>query len=237
MADVPAEVAALEAHERLQATLGGMRPRSSQVPYVARAEGWAARAKSDAEGAARLLREARELEEMPLYAAQLVYEALRARAPARSIADELERLVARTDARLAAAYLALARALADGDGGALLEVSDELESMGVLRYAMEAAADAATTFAGAGREDSARRAAVRAHDLHTPEQGAQAPRIVGVDPTAVALTARETGRPRSARRGMTNAEIAEHLVLSVRTVEAHLYRAMHKLGVSDRRLL
>lgn len=51
------------------------------------------------------------------------------------------------------------------------------------------------------------------------------------------LTAREAQITDLARRGMTNAEIAQQLVLSVRTVEAHLYRAMHKLGVSDRRLL
>jgi DNA-binding NarL/FixJ family response regulator len=29
--------------------------------------------------------------------------------------------------------------------------------------------------------------------------------------------------------------MAERLVLSIRTVELHLYRAMQKLGVSDRR--
>jgi DNA-binding CsgD family transcriptional regulator len=34
--------------------------------------------------------------------------------------------------------------------------------------------------------------------------------------------------------GASNAEIAERLVLSVRTVESHLYRAMRKLGVSTR---
>ena len=38
-----------------------------------------------------------------------------------------------------------------------------------------------------------------------------------------------------AREGLCNAEIADRLVVSVRTVESHLYRAMHKLGVSDRR--
>ncbi|MGO9956877.1 MAG: response regulator transcription factor [Solirubrobacteraceae bacterium] len=40
-----------------------------------------------------------------------------------------------------------------------------------------------------------------------------------------------------ARQGLTNPQIAERLVLSVRTVESHLYRAMHKLGVSDRHRL
>ena len=37
-----------------------------------------------------------------------------------------------------------------------------------------------------------------------------------------------------ARRGLSNAEIADQLVLSVRTVEAHVYRAMQKRGVAVR---
>ena len=40
-----------------------------------------------------------------------------------------------------------------------------------------------------------------------------------------------------ASKGLTNAQIADRLVLSVRTVETHIYRAMQKLGVSDRREL
>jgi DNA-binding NarL/FixJ family response regulator len=51
------------------------------------------------------------------------------------------------------------------------------------------------------------------------------------------LTRRETQLVALAARGMSNAEIAERLVVSVRTVESHLYRAMQKLGVSDRREL
>ncbi len=44
------------------------------------------------------------------------------------------------------------------------------------------------------------------------------------------------GRDR-VRRLMREHGIAERLVLSVRTVESHVYRAMTKLGVSDRREL
>jgi DNA-binding NarL/FixJ family response regulator len=63
------------------------------------------------------------------------------------------------------------------------------------------------------------------------------PPIEGLDGPAVELTAREARLVELARQGLSNPEIAERLVLSVRTVESHLYRAMQKLGVSDRREL
>ena len=59
--------------------------------------------------------------------------------------------------------------------------------------------------------------------------------IDGLDRSAIDLTARETELVALASEGLTNTQIAERLVLSVRTVESHLYRAMQKLGVSDRR--
>lgn len=51
---------------------------------------------------------------------------------------------------------------------------------------------------------------------------------------STALTAQEQVVVRHAAEGMSNKEIAAALVLSVRTVEAHLLRAMRKLGVSSR---
>jgi len=38
-----------------------------------------------------------------------------------------------------------------------------------------------------------------------------------------------------ARDGLSNGEIAERLVVSKRTVESHMYRAVQKLWINDRR--
>ena len=223
--------------ERLSATLDGREPLSSQVAYVARAEGWAARARSGAAGVERFLRGAADLSHMPGLAAQLVYEALRAGAPPAGAADELARLAERCDGRFTDAYAAHAAALAARDGDALLAVAAELADIGALVYATEAATAAARRFVETGRDDSARRAAARARELHVPGQGAEPPVVDGLDGAAVELTRREEQLVELARRNLSNAEIAERLVLSVRTVETHLYRAMRKLGVSDRREL
>ncbi len=221
--------------ERCRAALGGKDPLPNQLPYFVRAEAWAANAEGDPPRAQRLLLDAAEkLSVMPIYAARLTYEAMRAGAPARRLTGQLEGLRQRCDARLVAAYAAHAAAHAAGDGQALLQTVDEMEAIGALRYATEAAAHAAGAFARAGRHDSARRAAVRSQELHARGQGGLAPSIDGVDTAAISLTPRETQLVELATRGLSNSEIADRLVLSVRTVESHLYRAMQKLGISDR---
>ncbi len=227
--DLPAVAPALE---RVRAALGDGGPLPNQRPYLARAEGWAARARGDAAGAERFLAAAGELDDVPLYAAQLAYEALRCgSAPA---AAHVQALAARCDARSADAYAAHAAARAAGDGAGLLAASADLEAIGMRRYAMEAAAEAAATFVRAGREDSARRAAARAGELHAAGQGADPPVVDGLGATATALTRREAQIAGLAGRGLSNAEIADQLVLSVRTVETHVYRAMQKRGVTAR---
>jgi DNA-binding CsgD family transcriptional regulator len=115
-----------------------------------------------------------------------------------------------------------------------MEVAEEMAAIGALRYAVEAASDAATAYLSAGRQDSARRAAARARELHVPDQGAELPEIDGLEATAIDLTPREAQLIGLARQSLSNAEIADRLVISVRTVETHLYRGMQKLGVNDR---
>jgi len=83
----------------------------------------------------------------------------------------------------------------------------------------------------------ARRAAARSRELHVSDQGAAPPALIELDPARAELTAREREFVQLAGEGLSNAEIAGRLVVSVRTVESHLYRAMQKLGVRSRREL
>ena len=220
--------------ERLHAACERREPLPVQRVLVRRAEGWALRLRNPAEAGGRLLEDTAALSDMPGLVGQLAYDALRAGAPA---APVLEELAARCESRLVSAYARHASAKAARDGAALLEAADEMAAIGALRYAVEAASDAAVAFIATGRQDSARRSAARARDLHLPDQGGELPPIDGLDATAVDLTPREAQLIELASQGLSNAEIADRLVISVRTVETHLYRGMQKLGVSDRREL
>lgn len=227
--------AAAAALERCRGRLDGAPPLAHQLPYVARAEAWAADLEGDPPRAQRLLLEAAEqMSNSPVHAARLTYEATRAGATGRRQAEQLERLAEECDALLVQLCARHASARAAGDGKAAIAVVEGFEQVGALRFASEAAADAADAFAREGREDSARRAAARSRELHASGEGGTAPPIGAMDGASVELTAREAQLVGLAGNGLSNAEIADRLVLSVRTVESHLYRAMQKLGVSDR---
>jgi DNA-binding CsgD family transcriptional regulator len=213
-------------------------PLPSELPYVARAQGWAIRAHGDLSRAQTLLLDAADqLHQMPIYAARLTYEALRAGAPPRRLAPRLQDLAERCNAPLTTAYAAHATALAGADADGLLAVTDEMETIGALRYAAETAAHAASVHAAADRKDAARRAAARCQELCPGNEGGILPAIDGLEPGTITLTARERQLVDLAARGLSNAEIAELLVLSIRTVESHLYRAMSKLGITNRHQL
>jgi DNA-binding CsgD family transcriptional regulator len=204
--------------------------------WLVRGQASALLAAGERQGAQQLLLGAVDVhQKIPAYAAVLRYEAMRAGAPARGLVEPMRALAERCDARGVDDYLAHVEARAAGDGTALLAAAERFAQTGADRYACEAAAHAAEAFAAAGRADSARRAAARSRELFAEDEGGTLPPVSGLDATETTLTAREEEIAGLAARGLGNAEIAERLVLSVRTVETHLYRAMGKLGVSDRR--
>jgi DNA-binding NarL/FixJ family response regulator len=219
--------------ERLRSASEGQEPLPLERVALRRAEGWALGMRNAAEAGRQLLEDAASIEsEMLGLAPQLAYDALRAGANA---AAQLQRMADRSESRLVTAYAQHASARADRDAAALMAAAEEMAAIGALRYALEAATDAARAFLSEGRQDSARRAAARARELHIPGQGAGLPVIDGLETAATELTRREAQLVDLAREGLSNAEIADRLVLSIRTVETHLYRGMQKLGIKDRR--
>lgn len=151
----------------------------------------------------------------------------------RGVAARLAELAGAVDGPRAPAAAAHAAALAAGDGDALQAASTTVEDMGALLLAADAAAHAATAHTRRGRRGSAQTARVRAHRLAEACGGARTPAlaVLAAPPT---LTGREREIVTLAAGGLSNRAIAERLVLSVRTVENHLYRACTKLGTTDR---
>ncbi len=130
---------------------------------------------------------------------------------------------------LAAAH---ADALAAADGQRLVAVARQLRACGDLLAAADAAAQAHSVLARRG-DRAAASAAALARELMVACEDARTPSLVRL-PTAFPLSRREAEVVSLALGGASNAEIAEELHLSVRTVEGHVYRAGIKLGAPPR---
>jgi len=152
---------------------------------------------------------------------------------AKAVTARLDELATRVQGRLAPAYAAHAAALAAGDAAKLEQVAEEFAEIGANLLAAEAAAEAAYAHRRAGSNASALAAATRSHALAARCEDARTPalELAGI---VQPLTGREREVATLAAQGWSNTHIAERLVLSVRTVESHLYHAYAKLGVSSR---
>jgi DNA-binding CsgD family transcriptional regulator len=129
-----------------------------------------------------------------------------------------------------------AEALAAGNGIGLEEAADIWEALGMWLHAAECAGSASQAHLLTGSRRAAAASASRAEALL---DHCDAPRPVGltVNVAAPTLTRREREVALLAQSGLSSQAIAELLYLSVRTVESHLARTYHKLGIAGRREL
>ncbi|MGQ0719058.1 MAG: LuxR C-terminal-related transcriptional regulator, partial [Pseudonocardiales bacterium] len=202
-------------------------------PEVLLAEAWVAAAEGSISEAVALARQAAEVavtQHQPAVEVVTLHTAVCF--GDRTVADRLAALAAQLDGPRAGAAAAHAAALAADDGAALHAVSVQLEQMGALLLAADAAAQAAA-HTRHDRRGSAQAAATRAHRLAQACEGARTPALATLA-TPLPLTNREREIVTLAAGGLSNRQIADRLTVSVRTVEGHLYRACAKLGTSDR---
>lgn len=165
--------------------------------------------------------------------AEAVYDALRFGAPPQECAQRLSALAASTRSDLVGAGAQHAVALATGDAAAQLQAAERFAELELDLFAAEAAAGAARAFAGDGRQSATRRAAALM-GRHLALCGQVTTPALASPPAAERLTPREREVALLAARGHTNAEIADDLVLSIRSVETYVLRACRKLGIARR---
>jgi DNA-binding NarL/FixJ family response regulator len=138
--------------------------------------------------------------------------------------------------RLAAIIAAHAAALRDRDAAAILAAAHQFEEIGALLSAADAAAQATSAFQASDNRRRAVEAAAVAHRLAAECGGIRTPAL-DISAHPLPLTMREREIANLVGAGLSNKEIADRLVVSVRTVEGHLYRACTKLDISDREQL
>lgn len=136
----------------------------------------------------------------------------------------------------AAAWNTYANAYIAAAPEAYLTAGEFLRDAGMIRLARESFAEASALFAGAGNKRGARVAAAQRDDCGE-ELRTETRSVSAVSAANSRLTRRELDIVMMAIQGLTDRQIAERLMVSVRTVEAHLYRSYAKLGIRGREQL
>ena len=147
--------------------------------------------------------------------------------------DRLAELAANTGGRLASAIGAHTRAVRDHDAVKMCEAAKQFEQIGALLSAADAYAQAAVVAEACDDRRRSVEAAAAATRLAAECGGLRTPALeLAAHP--LPLTVREREIANLVAAGLSNKDIADRLVVSVRTVEGHLYRACIKLDISDR---
>ncbi|HEY3833165.1 MAG TPA: AAA family ATPase [Acidimicrobiia bacterium] len=160
------------------------------------------------------------------------HDAARYGAPGEA-ADGLEAMIDRVDAPLPGAFAAVARAQAARDMDGLVTAATRLVEIGLILDAAEAFGAAARRAGEQGNRRLAQRCAAELEALRPQLRGVDTPAL-RMAPAAGALSEREYEIAALAAAGRRDADIAAELVVSVRTVHAHLRSVYTKLGITSR---
>jgi DNA-binding NarL/FixJ family response regulator len=204
------------------------------TPQLRIAEAWLAAAEGNVSAAIELALDAARLaSESKQTAIELLALHDAVRFGDQTCMDRLADLAAMTGGRLASAIAAHAAAVRDRDAISLGAAAQELERIGAALSAADAWAQAAVAFEAADDRRRSMEAAAAATRLAAECGGIRTPALeLAAHP--LPLTVREREIANLVAAGLSNKEIADRLVVSVRTVEGHLYRACIKLDISDR---
>ncbi|RBY76747.1 helix-turn-helix transcriptional regulator [Geodermatophilus sp. TF02-6] len=150
----------------------------------------------------------------------------------RHAADRLRVLARRLESTFVTDLADHVAAVAAEAGDDLDLLSRHFEEAGLLLTAADAAAEAAAAHERRGARRPAATAMTRAVTLARECGLSGSPSLGALLPPS--LTAREEEVARLASCGLSNMQIADRLVVSVRTVEAHLSHIYGKLGITGR---
>jgi DNA-binding CsgD family transcriptional regulator len=148
-------------------------------------------------------------------------------------ADRLRELTSIVEGPRVGVAARFAAALAAGSASELDSVSRDFEAMGDLIAAMDAAAHATVAYRRRGQRGSALLCSTRAQALARQCGGARTPALLEAV-EELPLSAREREVVMLVAEGLSSRAIADRLILSIRTVDSHIYRAMAKTGTKSR---
>jgi DNA-binding CsgD family transcriptional regulator len=146
-------------------------------------------------------------------------------------AARLQELAGILKTPLAEAIASHARGLARHDGAAIDAAARRFAELGALGLAADAAAQAAGEYARRGERGKKIESSTWAYSMAS-QCGLLTPAVRSARP--LPFSGREREIALLVRAGLSNRQIANRLVVSVRTVEGHLYRLFTKLGINNR---
>jgi DNA-binding NarL/FixJ family response regulator len=206
-------------------------------PQLRIAEAWLAAAQGNVSAAIELALDAADMARRSgQRAIQMLalYDAIRF--GDRSSLQQLIDVTETVDGELATVHRAHAVAILDRDATETYAATEQFERIGALLSAADAAAQAAVLFESRGDRRHSVEAAATADRLAKECGGIETPALI-LAAKPLPLSTREREIANLVGAGLTNREIAERLVVSLRTVEGHVYRACVKLDVTDRAAL